>query len=71
MRDQTSLLPEIRFWIAEVDNSCRMWKCPECGGRIVGQPLHWHQFNAYNYCPYCGERLETRQKDLIKQEVMR
>lgn len=64
--DQYSLFPEVRYWIAEVDNNCRMWKCPECGKRMVGEPLGWYQFNNYKFCPYCGTALETRAKDLEK-----
>ena len=59
MTDQFSLFPEQRFWIPEVDNYCRMWKCPECGKRMGGQPLEWYQFNYYRFCPYCGTRLYT------------
>ena len=61
---QMSLFPEILFWIPEIDNGCRMWKCPVCGRRMIGQPLHWHQFNNYKFCPYCGTALETRPQDL-------
>ena len=35
MTDQFSLFPEQRFWIPEVDNYCRMWKCPECGKDLI------------------------------------
>ena len=57
MTDQFSLFPEQRFWIPEVDNDCRMWKCPECGKRMGGQPLEWYQFNYYRFCPYCGTKI--------------
>lgn len=68
MPDQLSLFPQLRYWRAETDNGCRLWACPCCGGRMVGQPLHWHQFNAYRYCPYCGERLYTRPGDLSPED---
>lgn len=65
MVDQLSLFEEVNYWVAEEDNGCRMWKCPGCTGRMVGPPLHWHQYNSYNYCPYCGMRLYTQAKYLI------
>ena len=64
--EQISLFPDQRFWIPEIDNDCRMWKCPECGKRMVGQPIGWYQFNYYRYCPYCGTRLYTR-PDLVSE----
>ena len=68
MNDQYSLFPEVRYWIAKVDNDCRMWECPECGKRMVGQPLGWYQFNYYKFCPYCGTALETRATDVDQEE---
>ena len=48
-------------WIPEVDNNCRMWKCPKCSGRMIGEPMHWNpDFNPYHFCPYCGTPLETK-----------
>lgn len=59
--DQMSLFLEARYWIPEEDNGCRMWKCPQCGGRMIGQPMNWDRnFNPYHFCPYCGERLHTK-----------
>ena len=52
--EQTSLFEEILFWIPEVDTGCRMWKCPKCGGRMVGNSMNWESrnFNPYHFCPY-------------------
>lgn len=59
--EQMSFLPEVHYWIPEVDNNCRMWKCPLCGGRMVGEPMHWNpDFNPYHFCPYCGARLYAK-----------
>jgi predicted RNA-binding Zn-ribbon protein involved in translation (DUF1610 family) len=60
--EQTSLFEELLFWIPEVDTGCRMWKCPKCGGRMVGNSMNWESrnFNPYHFCPYCGQKLHTR-----------
>ncbi len=59
--DQMSIFPETLYWIPEVDNACRMWKCPKCGGRMEGEPMNWNPwFNPYYFCPYCGTALETK-----------
>lgn len=37
------------------DNDCRMWRCPDCGGRMIGNV--WDEgFCPYEFCPYCGVR---------------
>lgn len=64
---QLSLFGDVNFWEAWIDNNCRMWRCPSCKKSMVGEPLHWYQFNYYNFCPYCGLRLYTRDKDLKKR----
>lgn len=47
-------LPESR-WLKRVDNGCRMWECPDCGERMIGNV--WDEgFCPYEYCPYCGAR---------------
>lgn len=40
-------------WIPELDNSCRMWKCPCCGARSIGDP--WDRKRCpYFFCYKCG-----------------
>ena len=46
-------------WIAQFDNGCRMWACPECGGRMRGD-FYNRDLNPYHYCPYCGIKLHTK-----------
>lgn len=52
-------------WIPEVDIDCRMWKCPECNGRVIGHPMNFstRNFNPYFYCPYCGNKLQDSVQD--------
>lgn len=64
--EQLSLFDELEYWVPWIDNGCRMWRCPGCLKSLAGQPLNWFQFNYYNFCPYCGKRLYTREKDLRK-----
>lgn len=55
--EQLSLfdMPQRSRWRPEVDNGCRMWACPDCGGRMIGD--FWDEgFCPYEYCPYCGAR---------------
>ena len=55
-------------WIPEVDMDTRMWKCPVCGGRLVGHPMNWEDgrtYNPYYFCPYCGEHLKDDPEDQI------
>lgn len=60
--NQLSLFEEVRYWIPQVDNDCRMWECPVCHKRMTGPPLGWYQFNYYRFCPHCGTRLRTERK---------
>ena len=62
MNGQLALFEEVQYWSPEVENDCRMWKCPVCGKRMGGQPLGWYQFNYYRFCPYCGTHLLTKPK---------
>lgn len=40
-------------WKKDVENGCRMWRCPDCGGRMSGNV--WDEgFCPYEFCPYCG-----------------
>ena len=49
----------MNLWIPEEDTGTRMWKCPQCGGRMIGKPMDWDEnFNPYYYCPYCGKHLK-------------
>lgn len=57
-------------WIPEVDTGTRVWKCPECGGRMGGHSMHWKDgptFNPYYYCPYCGAHLKDEQLSMFQQ----
>ena len=54
-------------WIPEVDNDCRMWKCPNCGGRMIGHPMNFgsRDYNPYYFCPYCGKHLQEKQYSIF------
>lgn len=53
--EQTCLFMPTSRWKPEIDNGCRMWACPDCGGRMIGNV--WDEgFCPYEYCPYCGAR---------------
>lgn len=42
-------------WKKDTENGCRMWRCPDCGGRMIGNV--WDEgFCPYEFCPYCGVR---------------
>ena len=55
MKGQIKLvIPE---WIYDEDTGTVMCKCPECECRMV---LGYYQYhNPYNFCPYCGEKLDA------------
>lgn len=55
--DQISLFGEDNFWIPEINNSCRLWRCPNCMKAYVGDPIGWYQWKLHKFCSYCGARL--------------
>lgn len=54
-------------WIKEQDNGSDMLKCSSCEARVI---LEWYQravgLNGYDYCPYCGEKMD-RPKEIQKR----
>ncbi len=54
-------------WLYEEDTGTLMSKCPACSCRmIIGKCL---PFNPYNYCPYCGKKLEQGRFNQKRREV--
>ena len=56
-------------WLYDEDNGNVMCRCPECGGRLL---IGLYQYsNPYNFCPYCGTRLEEGKLTAKRKQVYR
>lgn len=54
-------------WEYDEDTGSVMCRCPECGGRLTIS--HYAYVNPYNFCPYCGEKLEEGKLTAKRIEV--
>ena len=68
LKDYKRLLeqePKAGHWITEIKSDLRgdMWptnpKCSECGG----EPYYSNTIYNYKFCPYCGARMESEDKE--------
>lgn len=54
-------------WKYDEDTNGVMCRCPICGGRLLIGPYLY--VNPYNYCPYCGEKLEEGEITATRKKV--
>ena len=54
--------PKTGKWILD-DEDTNSWECSECGGLLIINDGTPHE-NDWNFCPYCGTKLEEQEVKL-------